>query len=287
MIYLSEQKKIKSGLAVAMILVEVILCFLIPVFLALWLLTNRISNIDLQPTILIKTIQHFVELLHQKTSYNLLSQENVSTITSNITSIAQKLVNQVSSLVMNSVVMLFFLYFMLLGGKRMEKYIYESLPFSERNKKELLSSTKIMIRSNAIGIPLLGIIQGGIATIGYIIFNTPDPIIFGFLTCFSTIIPIVGTALVWAPLCLYMGLTGDWVNALGLSLFALIGISNVDNLVRFMLQKKMADTHPLITIVGAIIGLSMFGFWGVIFGPLLLSLFLLCFNIFKKEYIDK
>lgn len=284
--YLTEQKKIKNGISVVIILLEVILCFLIPVFLALWLLANRISNMDLQPNILIKTIQHFVELLHQKTGYNLLSNENVSSLTSGITSFAQKIINQISSFVMNCVVLIFFLYFMLQGGKKMEKYIYEALPFSERNKKELLNSTKIMIRSNAIGIPLLGIIQGGIATIGYIIFDTPDPIIFGFLTCFATIIPIVGTAFIWAPLCLYMGLTGDWINAIGLTLFALIIISNVDNLVRFMLQKKLADTHPLITIIGAIIGLSMFGFWGVIFGPLLISLFLICFDIFKKEYID-
>ena len=55
----------------------------------------------------------------------------------------------------------------------------------------------------------------------------------------------------------------------------------------FILQKKMADTHPLITIFGVIIGLSLFGFMGIIFGPLLISVFILCFSMFKKEYLDK
>ena len=125
-----------------------------------------------------------------------------------------------------------------------------------------------------------------IALIGYWIFNVPSPFLFGFLTCFATIIPVVGTALVWFPLALYMALTGDWVNALGLTAYALIVVTNVDNLIRFVLQKKMADTHPLITIFGVVIGLPLFGFMGVIFGPLLLSLFFLFVDMFKKEYLD-
>lgn len=63
-----------------------------------------------------------------------------------------------------------------------------------------------------------------------------------------------------------MTLTGDWVNAAGLTAYALIIITNVDNLIRFILQKKMADTHPLITIFGVIIGLSLFGFRGLSLG---------------------
>ncbi|MBS1446730.1 MAG: AI-2E family transporter, partial [Odoribacter sp.] len=86
---------------------------------------------------------------------------------------------------------------------------------------------------------------------------------------------------------LYLGATGHWGNAIGLSVYALVVVSNVDNLVRSILQKKMADTHPLITIFGVIIGLALFGFMGVIFGPLLLAIFALCVQIFKEEYLEK
>ena len=99
--------------------------------------------------------------------------------------------------------------------------------------------------------------QGIVAVIGYFIFQTPDPLLFGFLTCIATIIPIVGTALVWVPLAAYMALNGDWVHALGLAIYALLVITNVDNLIRFILQKKLADIHPLITVFGVVIGLSL------------------------------
>ena len=109
----------------------------------------------------------------------------------------------------------------------------------------------MIVKSNAIGIPLLAVIQGAVAMLGYFVFGAPSPVLWGFLSCFATIIPIVGTALIWAPLALYMGMTGHWGMAFGV-----------------------------------VIGLSLFGFMGVIFGPLLLSIFVFCVNIFKVEYLE-
>ena len=161
------------------------------------------------------------------------------------------------------------------------------MPFSDENKREVISRVNVLVISNAIGIPLLAIIQGAIALLAYFIFKVPSPFLFGLLTCFATIIPLVGTGLVWAPLALYLLLTGDWVDALGLVAYAVLVISNVDNLTRFMLQKKLANTHPLITIFGVIIGLSLFGFMGIIFGPILISVFIACLQMYKRQYLDK
>lgn len=144
----------------------------------------------------------------------------------------------------------------------------------------------MIVRSNAIGIPLLAVVQGIVAYIGYLIFGAPSPLFWGVLTCFATIIPIFGTALVWLPLAGYMALAGEWGPAVGLTLYGGLVVTHVDNVVRFVMQKKLADTHPLVTIFGVFIGLSLFGFMGVIFGPLLLEMFVFCVNIFKKRYLD-
>ena len=192
----------------------------------------------------------------------------------------------IGSFIVNVLVLLFVLYFMLIGGRNMELYLREILPFDHAHINQVLREIHMIVRSNAIGIPLLALIQGIVALIGYLIFGAPDPLLFGFLTCLATIIPIVGTALVWVPLAAYMALAGDWIHALGLFVYSLLILTNVDNLIRFVLQKKLADTHPLITVFGVVIGLSVFGFMGIIFGPLLLSLLLLCVDIFKKTYLD-
>lgn len=284
--YMSETRKLRRSIAATIILVEVILYILIPTFLVLWLLVNRIQSYDLQPSVLINTIHDFINKIQAQTGYNLLSTDNISAMTAYISKAAQMIVGEVSSFVINCLVLLFVLYFMLIGGRQMETYIYDILPFSENNKKKIINETHVIVRSNAIGIPLLAVIQGAIAAVGYIIFGAPDPVLFGFITCFATIIPLLGTALVWFPLALYLFLSGETASGIGLAIYALAVISNVDNVIRFLLQKKLADTHPLITIFGVVIGLTLFGFWGVIFGPLLVSLFLLCFDLLKRDYID-
>lgn len=287
LLYLTEKKHWNRSWVAVLLLLETILCFLIPLSLVVWLFVNKLQNINLNPSELVGSFEHIADLIREKTGFDLLEKENITSIVSVLPKIGQALMGGISGFAVNVAVLVLILYFMLVGGSRMETYIYEILPFSEENKREVLKEINRIVTSNAIGIPLLAIIQGIIAMIGYWVFNVPSPFLFGFLTCFATIIPVVGTALVWLPLAVYMALTGDWVNALALTAYALIVITNVDNLIRFILQKKMADTHPLITIFGVIIGLSLFGFMGIIFGPLLISVFILCFSMFKKEYLDK
>ncbi|MCD7978171.1 MAG: AI-2E family transporter [Tannerellaceae bacterium] len=286
MFKLTEQKKVGRGIAASLILVESILCFLIPLAGAVWLFVSKIQDLNLDPNQLVEGVNHMAQLIQQKTGYNVLVTKNLESAVALIPSAAQVVMSGITGFGINIAVLVLVLYFMLIAGRSMEKYIYDILPFSSENKKQVLEEINVMVKSNAIGIPLLGIIQGIIAMIGYYIFQTPTPVLFGVVTAISTVIPVIGTALVWVPLCIYLGLSGEWLNALGLAIYAILIVSNADNLIRFMLQKKLADIHPLITIFGVFIGLSLFGFMGIIFGPLLLSMFLLCFNIFKKQYID-
>lgn len=286
MFALTEKKKMGRSIAATLILLEAILCFLIPLSFAVWLLIEELQGINLNLGASIQSIQEIIAQIKERTGYNVLSSDNLVSVASYLPKIGQMLIGSVSSFAINSVVMLFVLYFMLIGGRKMESYLYDLLPFSNNNKNDVLDQINVMVRSNAIGIPVLASVQGIFATIGYIIFGVPDPVLFGFLTCFATIIPLVGTMFIWLPLAIYLAITGDWLNAAGLAVYALIVISNIDNLVRFILQKKIADTHPLITVFGVVIGLPVFGFWGVIFGPLFLSMFILLVDIFKREYLN-
>lgn len=143
----------------------------------------------------------------------------------------------------------------------MEQYVNDLLPFNDDNTQNVIHEINMIVRSNAIGIPLLAVIQGGVAMIGYWIFGAPNILFTGFLTCFASIIPMVGTALVWFPIAVYMALIGNWVQAIGLAIYGGAVISQLDNLIRFIIQKKMADIHPLITVFGVVIGLSLSDSW--------------------------
>ena len=284
--YLVEKRKLKRSLSALLITAETIFVFLIPLGLTVWMVVNKLQDINLDPQTYIAPIQQVAEFIKEKTGYDVLGKDTLTFIVSILPRIGQIIMESISSLAINLFVMIFVLYFMLIGGKKMEAYVNDILPFNETNTQEVIHEINMIVRSNAIGIPLLAIIQGGVAMIGYLLFGAPNILMLGFLTCFATIIPMVGTALVWLPVAAYLAISGDWFNAIGIAAYGAIVVSQSDNLIRFILQKKMADTHPLITIFGVVIGLPIFGFMGVIFGPLLLSLFFLFVNMFKKEYLD-
>lgn len=285
--YLVEKKKWNSMLAAALIVLGVVLVFLVPALMGVTLIVKVAENLVLNLGDVESYFKTALTFFDEKLDIDLLSQEGLMRVSSYITSIAKTIVGEISTFLINSFVLLFVLYFMLLSSRQLESYLYDLLPFDEKNKGYIAGRVKDLVLSNAIGIPLLAIAQGIVATIGFMIFGVPMPWVFGLLTCFATIIPLLGTGLVWFPLVVYLLIMQDWGNAIGLALFSLIIITNIDNLFRFLLQKKMADVHPLITVFGVIIGLSMFGFWGVIFGPVILSIFLMLVDIFKKGYLDK
>ncbi len=286
MIYLTETRKMKRSLSAFLITLETALVFIVPAALTIWLLVNKLQDINLAPQTFIAPIQQTAVIIKEKTGYDVLGSDTLSFIVSLLPRIGQAIMGGISNLAINLFVMIFVLYFMLIGGQKMESYVNDILPFNETNTKDVIHEINMIVRSNAIGIPLLAIIQGGVAMIGYLIFGAPNIWLLGFLTCFATVIPMVGTALVWVPVAAYFALNGEWFNAIGLFAYGGLIISQLDNLIRFIIQKKMADIHPLITIFGVVVGLPLFGFMGVIFGPLLLSLFFLFVDMFKKEYLD-
>jgi predicted PurR-regulated permease PerM len=284
--WLTTRHHWRRSLAAAVITIEAILCFLVPLTVAVWLIVNKVEGINLDPQALVQPIEQAINLIEEKTGYDVLSGESLKFILSMLPSVGQFVMNSIAGLLINGGVLIIVLYFMLMGGTKMEAYVSDILPFNAGNTESVMREVNLIVRSNAVGIPLLAIIQGGIAMIGYWIFGVESIWLAGFLTALATVVPMVGTALVWVPIVIFMALSGDWGNAIGLTAYGVLVVAQVDYLIRFLLQKKMADIHPLVTIFGVVIGLSLFGFMGVIFGPVLLSLFLLLVDTFKREYLS-
>ena len=162
----------------------------------------------------------------------------------------------------------------------METYI----PIDVENLKLIAKESAKKVKANAIGIPLVALFQGIISLIGYWIFGVPEAMFWFVITTIGSMIPFVGTAIGFIPVTLLMYYQGETASAIGVLLYGFVIVGSSDNIVRLLVLKKMANEHPLITLIGVIIGVPLFGFIGLIFGPLLLSLFLLAVVIYKKEY---
>jgi predicted PurR-regulated permease PerM len=166
----------------------------------------------------------------------------------------------------------------------MEKSIQNLLPLKDENISILGAETINMVRANAIGIPLISLIQGVFALIGYWIFGINEFALWGFMTGVFAFFPLIGTTVIWLPIVIYLFSQGQNGAGIGLTVWSLLITGNVDYLARVTLMKKLGNVHAITTVLGVIVGLSLFGFWGFIFGPLLISYFLLLFKIYTSEF---
>ena len=150
MIYLSEKRKIKRSIAATVITAEAILCFLVPLALVVWLAVVNLQNINLDPQAVIAPFEEAASIIKARTGYNVLSGNSLSFFISSLPRIGQTLMGGISSFIVNMFVLVFVLYFMLIGGKKMEQYVNELLPFNETNTQEIVHEINMIVRSNAI-----------------------------------------------------------------------------------------------------------------------------------------
>ena len=168
-----------------------------------------------------------------------------------------------------------------------ERLMKSSAPFKKANITLLGEKIRKMVIANAIGIPVVAVGQGLIALIGYFIFGAPSAVLLFALTAVASMIPIVGAAIVYVPVCIFMIAEGNTGAGIGLAIYCLVVVGLTDNLLRFTLLKKLEDIHPLNTVFGIILGLNIFGFMGLIFGPILISITILLIQVYRDEFADE
>jgi predicted PurR-regulated permease PerM len=169
----------------------------------------------------------------------------------------------------------------------MEDAMYEYIPLRDENVHKISKEVNVMVVSNALGIPLVAFAQGVVGLIGYLLIGVKEPFFWFGVTCIAGMLPVIGAALAYIPLIIMFFADDDPVRGVIMAIYGFGIIGTVDNVLRFSLLKKLGNVHPLTTVFGVIIGLNLFGFIGLIFGPLLISLFMLLLKIYSSEFISK
>jgi predicted PurR-regulated permease PerM len=277
------RKKWKYGLSAITLMLLSFVVILVPIFGFSYLLVSKMSVLFNESSFFLQTINTLDEKIKGVFGRELLTSENLKTIQENGTVFITQFLGETMSILADVGIMYFILYYMLTNTGRLEEAINKYIPMEKDDILLLGNELRAQTNSNAIGAPLLALIQGVFAWIGYLLFGIEDAFFWGMMTGFFSFIPFVGSALIWGPAAIYQFTFGATWQGIGIVLFGILVIGTIDNVFRFVFQKQFADVHPLITVFGVIIGIQLFGVPGVIFGPLLLSWFLLLVQIYRKE----
>jgi predicted PurR-regulated permease PerM len=278
------KRKWKKGWTALLIILGYMIIISLPIYLCVTLVTPKITAIMENPEQIMKSLRMVSAQIKDAVGIQLFSDQTSASITQKISSFIPQFINSTINILTNLIMMFFLLYYLLYHGREVEKYLNHIIPFEQKNVDKLASETKTMVKANALGIPVICIVQGATAALGYWIFGLEDWGMWGFVTGVFAFFPIVGTMIVWVPLVVFLFATGhDW-SAWGLMIYSFVVTGNVDYITRLGLLKRMGNVHPMITVIGVIVGLNLFGFIGLIFGPLLISYFIVLVKIYMNEF---
>ncbi len=284
---LTYQNKWNKYIVTVFLIFIDILVLSIPFGLATLFVLPKLHNFTDNAGVLFKGVKEIIERISETIGITILSEKNLSNIPGLVSSYLPDFFSSAVNGFFNISTMIFLLFFMLVNAQKAEGILLKYIPLNPENKKLVTSETKNIVISYAIGIPVIAVAQGFCAYIGYYIFGISDPMLWGFVTTVSSVIPFVGSGLIWIPLTVYLYTGGHASDAFGLAVYCMVVVLNIDNLLRLILLKTFADIHPLITLFGVITGLKLFGFIGLIFGPLLVSYLLLLIRIYVNEFSEK
>ncbi|TWF44652.1 putative PurR-regulated permease PerM [Chitinophaga polysaccharea] len=287
MFRLVEERKWRMSLAATVLLILSFLVVLLPVGLLINLLTAKVTYAATHTADLMNALKQANSQLEEYLGMGVLTAERLQKLQERITSILPGFLGATFNTLTTIALMYFILFFMLVNGRKMEETLYEYIPLKDKNVDRLGKEFNTLVIANAVGIPLIAVVQGIVSLIGYLIFGIPQPFFWFVVTCFTAMLPVVGAAAVYVPMGVYLLATGNVWQGVAILIYGFGVVGTSDNIARMMLAKKIADVHPLITIIGVIVGVSLFGFIGLIFGPLLISMFILLLEIYSNEFVIK
>jgi len=279
-----DKRKWNTSLSAIILLIFSIVAIIIPIAGIAVMLGNKISDFTKNSEQFLNAAKSQLIKIENIVGFDLNSKIDTSSITEWLTSNLQNMAGGTFNMFISLGIYAFVLYYMLTNSKDLKASLIKYIPLGQNNLKEIGSEIKSMVRANAIGIPLVAIAQGIIAFIGFLIFGVEDAFFWFVIVTIGSMIPFVGTLVGILPVFLISLASGDNFQAWGILIYGFVVVGATDNIIRLFVLNKLDEVHPLITLIGVIIGVPLFGFIGLIFGPLLVSLFLVLVKIYRKEY---
>lgn len=184
-----------------------------------------------------------------------------------------------------TIVMAFVVYYGMLEGPRMVAYVRSVLPLTEAHTGHLFAEVRKVVEAVFLGQLVAAMSQAALALVGFLIFGVPNPFFWAFVLGIFAVVPFLGSAVVWLPSVIYLLATAPAWKGIGLLLWSLVLVVNVDNVVKPYVIGARTALHPVLVLVGILGGILFFGPVGFVVGPLVLALFFAILNFWRDDYL--
>jgi len=275
----------KPASAALILMLFSFIMILFPVFILINTVSSKIGYVIDHATEITGSLVDFLKNIELRVGYHFMNADTIRNLSGLALSELPLILGATVNSIVALVVMYFLLYFMLTNCNQLEDWMEDVLPLRKDNLQRVRHQMNQMVISNAVGIPLIALLQGVAGLILYLILDIKEPLLWFALTAFTSILPLVGSSLAYVPLAIIQFANGETTKGIIILVYGLGVIVTMDNVFRLWLQRRIGNVHPLITLFGVFVGVPLFGFIGLIFGPLLISIFILLMRIYRVEFI--
>ncbi|MCK9186690.1 AI-2E family transporter [Candidatus Gracilibacteria bacterium] len=194
------------------------------------------------------------------------------------------LLKSISEIALGLVVLLFCLFYFFKDGKLLVERIGQLSPLPSLYESQLFFKIKDTVKAVVFGVFFTAVLQGIVGGVGFMIAGISNPVFWGTAIAFFSLVPVIGTAIIWVPACIILLILGDYYPALFLFLWGVVVTGSVDNIARPYLIRGKTQTYPLMMFLVVLGGVVTMGLKGVVIGPLVLIVLMSFLHIYEFEY---
>jgi predicted PurR-regulated permease PerM len=177
---------------------------------------------------------------------------------------------------------IFTMYYLFRDGERLRAAAYDMMPLSDVKAREILDRTGEVIGASVYGVLVIAVIQGVLGGLAFWVLGLPSPLLWGVVMIFLSMIPMLGSFIVWVPAAIYLGLTGHWPKAVMLAVWGALVIGSVDNFLRPKLVGERTRLHELLVFFSVLGGLQVFGVLGIVLGPVIVAITIALLDVLRQ-----
>jgi predicted PurR-regulated permease PerM len=160
------------------------------------------------------------------------------------------------------------------------------LPLKHDEEQMMLDRFISVTRATLKGTLIIGLLQGTLAGIGFWVVGIDSVVFWGTIMVVLSIIPVIGSSLIWIPAVILLAASGAFVKAIGLAVYCGLIVGSLDNVLRPMLVGKDTKMHEMFILLGTLGGIGMFGIIGFIIGPIIAALFVTIWDLYGETFKD-
>ncbi len=282
-LHLINRWNLKKWLAAVLIIISSLIVIVVPFLTLSFMVIKKVSEFNRDPMKIKVIISQIDDFVGSRFNQPDLVDKGIQKATDFAGELFPSVLGGAANIFLGLVVMYFLLYFMFVQMESFEKGLLKYAPFREQNALKFATELRNTTYSNVLGQGFIAIVQGALVSLMFFIFGINDPIFWGVIATFLSFLPVVGAPIIFVPAAIIELANGNATSGWGILLVGFIVITNIDNVIRLMIAKKVSDTHPIITVIGVLIGIPIFGIMGLVFGPILLSYFILTIRIYETS----